>query len=264
MAMRAFSLVCFLVTAFSAAAERPEDLLLIAHRGVVTDSISENSLAALEESIRRGYTHMEVDIRATKDGHAVCLHDSSLKRTTGIEKRIHEVTLSELGDLVDENTVPSLRTFCEKAAGRIELMPDVKDCPPYLAEQFGKSIAAALNEFNLMDNALFIGRHEFVSREAGKRRTSTREPAAQLKAMAQTNRDLARDYFIFGHAKDFNAGNVREYQSLGLLVVVSINLFHYPQGDGVQQGLDDVQRMLELDVDGLQIDSDYDAGLVKN
>lgn len=264
MAIRILALGLFLATAFSASAERPDGLLLIAHRGVVTDTISENSLAALEECIRRGYTHMEVDIRATKDGHAVCLHDSSLKRTTGIDKRIHEVTLSELRELVDEGTVPSLRTFCKQAAGRIELMPDVKDCPPDLAENFGKSIAAALNESNLMENALFIGRHEYVSREAGKRRTSTREPAARLKVMAATNPDLADECFIFGHAKDFNLENVREYQSLGLLVVVSINLFHYPQGDAVRQGLDDVQRMLDLGVDGLQIDSDYDVGLVKN
>lgn len=264
MVFRVFALVCCTAAAFSATEERSDGLLLIAHRGVVTDTISENSLSALEECIRRGYTHMEVDIRVTKDGHAVCLHDSSLKRTTGIDKRIHEVTLGELRELADENTVPSLRAFCKQAAGRIELMPDVKDCPPDLAEQFGKSIAAALNEFNLMENALFIGRHNYVSREAGKRRISTREPPAQLKAIAATNPDLADEFFIFGHAKDFNAENVKEYQSLGLIVVVSINLFHYPQGDAAQQGLDDVLHMLELGVDGLQIDSDYDAGLVKN
>lgn len=264
MAIRTLTFCFCLATVIPAWAERPDNLLLIAHRGVVTETISENSLAALEECIRRGYTHMEVDLRVTKDGHAVCLHDSSLKRTTGIDKRIHEVTLSELRGLVDENTVPSLRAFCKAAAGRIELMPDVKDCPPDLAEQFGKSIATDLNHHGLMENALFIGRHDYVSRELGKRRISTREPPVQLKEIATTNPDLADEYFVFGHAKDFNTENVPEYQSLGLLVIVSINLFHYPQGDAVQQGLDDVQRMLKLGVDGLQIDSDYDAGLAKN
>jgi len=50
-------------------------LMVLAHRGVVTDTIPENSLASLEETIRRGYTHIEVDVRPTKDGHAVVLHD---------------------------------------------------------------------------------------------------------------------------------------------------------------------------------------------
>jgi len=153
LAMRTVAIILCICTGISATAERPEGLLLIAHRGIVTDTITENSLAALEECIRRGYTHIEVDIRVTKDGHAVCLHDSSLTRTTGIDKRIHEVTLRELRELVDVNTVPSLRTFCEYAAGRIELMPDIKDCPPDLAEQFGNTIATDLRDYGLLERA---------------------------------------------------------------------------------------------------------------
>lgn len=112
------------------AAEAPEGLILIAHRGVVTGTVTENSLESLEGAIQRGYTHVEVDIRLTKDGHAVCLHDSNLRRTTGVDKRIHEVTLRELRALVPVNVVPSFETYCDHAAGRIDLMPHIKDYPP--------------------------------------------------------------------------------------------------------------------------------------
>ena len=111
-------------------AQAPDGLILVAHRGVVTDTATENSLESLEGAIQRGYTHVEVDIRLTKDGHAVCLHDSSLRRTTGVDKRIHQVTLRELRALVPVNTVPTLETYCDHAAGRIDLMPDIKDYPP--------------------------------------------------------------------------------------------------------------------------------------
>lgn len=70
--------------------------MLIAHRGVVTDTLKENSLASLAETIRRGYTHIEVDLRMTKDGEIVCLHDNSLRRTTGVSKHINRITLEEL------------------------------------------------------------------------------------------------------------------------------------------------------------------------
>ena len=45
-----------------------DGFILVAHRGVVDETFTENGLPSLEEAIRRGYTHVEVDIRSTKDG----------------------------------------------------------------------------------------------------------------------------------------------------------------------------------------------------
>ncbi len=287
-------------------AEAPEGLILIAHRGVVTDTVTENSLESLEGAIRRGYTHVEVDIRLTKDGHAVCLHDSSLRRTTGVDKRIHEVTLRELRALVPVNTVPSFETYCDTAAGRIDLMPDIKDYPPSLREAFIAGLDTTLTKYGLMNNALFIGRKEIGAAFMGRARVSTSQspeqlaqrdsadpPAPSLRggkadaAISTPTSDInpaspslrggrrptrqsqshsntispARDYFVFAHAKDFTQQSVRAYQALGLQVIVSINTFHYTTGDPLQQGLDDVKKMLDYGVDGLQIDAVYDASV---
>jgi glycerophosphoryl diester phosphodiesterase len=39
----------------------------IAHRGgFVTETLPENSFSALEEAIRRGYSHVEIDARITR------------------------------------------------------------------------------------------------------------------------------------------------------------------------------------------------------
>jgi hypothetical protein len=252
-----------LVASGSAVAERPADLILVAHRGIVTETLTENSLPSLEETIRRGYTHVEVDIRCTKDGQAVCLHDSSLKRTTGIDARIHEVTLTELRKLVDADTVPSLEEFCARAAGRIDLMPDIKDCPPDLVEALAASIRDAMSRHGLLKNALFIGRHDYVKPEVGEGRVSTRGTVDFVHKQSADDPAFSKKHFVFGHAVDFNAENVRAFREMGLPVVVSINLFHYTSGDPVQQGLDDVQKMMVLRVDGLQIDAEYDAGLAR-
>jgi glycerophosphoryl diester phosphodiesterase len=261
-AMITLSAAIFSVAMLHSVAVCAGPLLLVAHRGVVTESITENSLAALEEAIRRGYTHIEVDIRCTRDGRPVCLHDAGLKRTTGVDARIHEVTLEELRELVDSDTVPSLEEFCTRAAGRIELMPDIKDCPPDLREAFGESIRRVLTAHGLMERALFIGRKDYVNPGPGEGRVSTFAPIDEMRRRAAADPEFAKKHVVFGHAVDFNTENVKGYQALGLQVIVSINTFHYTRGDPVQQGLDDVQRMLALGVDGLQIDSVYDASLV--
>ena len=132
-----FGLVCGGMV--SAAAD---DLMVVAHRGVVTDTIPENSMASLEETIRRGYTHIEVDMRMTKDGEIVALHDPNLKRTTGVDKDISEVTLADLHELVSPELVPSLEMVCEAAADRIQFMPDIKSVPRGKEKVFAGKVEA--------------------------------------------------------------------------------------------------------------------------
>ena len=232
-----------------------DDLIVVAHRGVVEDGLTENSLASLEETIRRGYTHIEVDICPTKDGRAVCLHDRSLMRTAGVRRSIDEVTLAELRELVPEETVPSLETFAKRCAGRIELMPDVKRCPAGVLDAFVADIDAALSDNGLMEGALFIGRLDVGRRFKDRAKLAWRVPLDVAREKADRMRD---SFFIFNEAADFTQRDVRGFQELGLTVVVSVNTFHYPDQDAAGQGRKDIVRLLEWGVDGIQIDSVYD------
>ena len=237
----------------------PEGFILVAHRGVVTDTLTENSLPSLEETIRRGYTHMEVDLRCTKDGHAVCIHDGSLKRTADVRKSVHEVTLEELRALLSEEAVPSFETLCAKAAGRIELMPDAKACPPDLREAFADSMEQSLVKHGLMKGALFIGQTDITYRFRGKGLLSWRVPFETAKNSHQEKPGSI--YFSFNEAVHYDRETVKGFQELGVAVIVSINTFHYRKGDRVALGKADIKRALEYGVDGLQIDSVYDGVL---
>ena len=90
--------IIFIVLFFCCSSEfYRADLLIIAHRGGVVDSLhSENSIKALEEAIRRGYTHVEVDARITADGHVVCFHDEQLMEDTGIRGKISELPVDSV------------------------------------------------------------------------------------------------------------------------------------------------------------------------
>ena len=69
--------------------------LIMAHRGY-SQAAPENTLPAFEKAIDAGFTAAELDVQMTKDGVIVLLHDSNLKRTTGVDKNIWDVTWDEI------------------------------------------------------------------------------------------------------------------------------------------------------------------------
>jgi len=74
---------------------RPHDTKLIAHRGASYDA-PENTLAAVRLAWEHGADGVEVDIRLSKDGRIVVIHDDSTKRTGGKDGLVADQTLEEL------------------------------------------------------------------------------------------------------------------------------------------------------------------------
>ena len=60
-------------------------LTLIAHRGASADA-PEHTLAAYELALKHGADFVEPDLQMTKDGVLVCLHDTTLERTTNVAR----------------------------------------------------------------------------------------------------------------------------------------------------------------------------------
>lgn len=58
---------------------------LIAHRGASWDA-PEHTLPAYELAIKQGADYVEPDLQLTKDGVLVCLHDTTLQRTTDVAR----------------------------------------------------------------------------------------------------------------------------------------------------------------------------------
>lgn len=72
--------------------------LVFAHRGGA-DALPEHTLAAYLKALDEGADGVECDVRLTRDGHLVCVHDRRLNRTSNGTGRVSTKTLAELDAL---------------------------------------------------------------------------------------------------------------------------------------------------------------------
>jgi glycerophosphoryl diester phosphodiesterase len=77
------------------APDRPE---VVAHRGA-SSSVAEHTLAAYVSAIEAGAQGLECDVRLTRDGHLVCVHDRTVNRTSDGVGKVSELSLKGLEEL---------------------------------------------------------------------------------------------------------------------------------------------------------------------
>ncbi|MFE7042382.1 glycerophosphodiester phosphodiesterase [Streptomyces atratus] len=94
----------------------------VAHRGDPY-RVRENTLPSIRSALERGADAVEVDVRVTRDGVPVLLHDSTLERLWGHDVRLDRLTHEELTELT-AGGVPTLRDAL-LAAGTHRVMVDL-------------------------------------------------------------------------------------------------------------------------------------------
>src|SRR5688572_21349320 len=72
--------------------------LIIAHRGASAVA-PENTLSAFKKAIDAGADGVEFDVRLSKDGVPVIIHDNNILRTTGVDQRVADLTAEQLSRL---------------------------------------------------------------------------------------------------------------------------------------------------------------------
>lgn len=121
---------------------------VVAHRGASADA-PENTLAAVRMAWHQAADAVEIDIHLSADGHAVVIHDDTLKRTAGIDARVAERTLRELqsydvgqwkGREWTGETIPSLAQVIETIPAGRRLFVEIKSGPPTI-EAIGRDLA---------------------------------------------------------------------------------------------------------------------------
>src|ERR1700709_301423 len=82
---------------------------VVAHRGASGER-PEHTLAAYELALQEGADGVECDVRLTRDGHLVCVHDRKVDRTSNGSGPVSEMTLTQLRELDYGTWHPSWRS----------------------------------------------------------------------------------------------------------------------------------------------------------
>jgi glycerophosphoryl diester phosphodiesterase len=148
---------------------------LIAHRGASWEA-PEHTLAAYELALKQGADFVEPDLQMTKDGVLVCLHDTTLERTTNIAEifperakvvngkktwPVVEFTLAEIlkldagswkGPQFANTRIPTFQQMIDVVKGKAGIIPETKDPEVYgrrgLNMEKGVMEALAMNKLD--------------------------------------------------------------------------------------------------------------------
>ncbi|MEE3369143.1 MAG: glycerophosphodiester phosphodiesterase family protein [Planctomycetota bacterium] len=127
-----------------------EPIQVIAHRGA-SSRFPENTRASTLAAVSSGATVIEADVRTTRDGHLVVLHDATLDRTTAGSGPVGEKTLAEIRQYdagtwfhprFSDQRVLTLSEVYAICRGKMDVLLDLKET----GEEYDRKVAAQVRE----------------------------------------------------------------------------------------------------------------------
>ena len=131
--------------------------LIYAHRGA-SGYAPENTFAAFDKALEMPIDGIETDVRATRDGVLVLLHDATVDRTTNGSGAVADLTLAELQQLdagsrfaaaYAGQRIPTLAAFLDRYGGRTHFWLEIK------APGVEPALAAMISARGLHDRVQF-------------------------------------------------------------------------------------------------------------
>lgn len=131
-----------------------------AHRGY-SAAYPENTIPAFKGAIQVGADWAELDVQQTADGEVIVMHDSNLKRTTGLDKEVWQVTWDEIKDLDNGSwfdkkyqtvRIPTLEEVLKVCRGKIHLNIEIK--PSGHDKDLEERVAKLLKKYHMRDTCV--------------------------------------------------------------------------------------------------------------
>ena len=163
LAFVSLGIIGFMTYRYSYLFESVDRPLVCAHRG---DNVNapENTMPAFELAASENLKWIELDVHQTSDGVIVCNHDSTIKRVTGRNLAIHDVTYEDLSKIELGPWMPgeyehvhicTLREALELAKENdMNVQVELKGHPA--DKNFEENVLAVINETGMHDNVMVI------------------------------------------------------------------------------------------------------------
>ncbi len=192
------------------------DVVFVAHRGAVGQGYPENTLTAFRQAIKYGADVIELDLRGTKDGEIVILHDATVNRTTNGHGPVADRSLAELKKLdagLGER-IPTYEEVLRLVSGTgVKLLIDIKESE--LLD--GRKVVRMTEKHHAVSNVIVGLRNLEDLRAFGALNPDLRtlgfiDEVEDIERFAQTGADIIRLWPKWIHA---NPGLVGKVHQLG-------------------------------------------------
>jgi glycerophosphoryl diester phosphodiesterase len=130
-------------------------VLKIGHRGAPAYE-PENTLRGFRRAVELGVDAVELDVRRTKDGRLVVIHDAGVERTTNGRGRVRDLTLEEIRGLVTRGggRVPTLEEALDFLRGKVRILVELKETG------LEKDVLALVHRKGLLGDVIIVSFHE--------------------------------------------------------------------------------------------------------
>jgi len=230
-------------------------LIVIAHRGSHV-KVPENTLAAYENAVKEGADYVEIDLRTTKDGHLVIMHDESVTRMTRKNGNLKDLNYEQIKELKiipnrKEDTtiyrVPDFARVLNFCKGRINIYLDFKDADV-------KKTYTLIKKFGMQNNVVV-----YLNKEEQYRQWKSIAPRIPLMASLPENMDSTqlnnlldkKPLDIVDNAFDNNMVNLMHNRKIAVWL----------DAQGKDEGPEKWEHALKQGIDGLQ--TDHPESLIK-
>lgn len=229
---------------------------VMAHRGLSADA-PENTLYAFSDAISVGADFIELDVQQTRDGVLVVMHDSNLKRTTGVNKDIWDVDYADIQNLdagswfdpaYANARIPTLEETLQFVDKRAKLNIEIKPTK-HGSDTLEQDVAELITQYQYTD-ACYVTSFSYGS----------------LKKVKEVNPEIRTGYLMSVAYGQFYSLKYADAFSLNKVFVTSqvVNAAHQ-QGKQIfawtVNGMSEVRSLCNLHVDSIITD---DPVMVQN
>lgn len=218
--------------------------LILGHRGMPGDNV-ENRMDAFFAALAHGADGIECDVQLAADGVPVIVHDRTLLRTTGAPGTVAQHTAPQLAEL----GLPTLRQLLAELPPAAVLNLEVKDLRP-LDHGLERSMVAEIEAQRAAHRIVFSSFNPLALVRLRRLGVDHHLGLLTGKGMrhGQAAAHLARATAVHIHAADASPEAIAGWRRGGFGVVV--------WGD---RGVDELDRLIPLDVDAIITDRVKDA-----
>lgn len=229
-------------------------MIKIAHRGYVSKNNLENSNNAILEAIKLGYDMIEIDIRETKDKRIVLNHDEDLKRVFGMDKKVKNLSLADIKNLVDILTLEECLGLCR---GKVGLLVEVKDIN--YSKDFFENVFTLIRNYKMVNEVLiYPSRKDIIDFYAGKIKIGINYSELTDKTIVESYKEKI---FILGMPDIWDKKKINKIHNKNLICLTTVKESYfkrkYPDVNHMILAEKEIERLKTIRIDGINIDSCY-------